>query len=55
MSEDAFAEHIVSKDVFENLIKYVLANNKNNAIEKAELVDEYKRFIREYYRVSKGR
>ena len=55
MSEDAFVEHIVSKVVFENLIKYVLENNKNDAIGKTELVEEYKRFIREYYRVSKGR
>lgn len=55
MAEDSFVEYIISNDAFKNLINYVLENAKYNGIVRTELVDEYKRFIREYYRISKAK
>ena len=55
MTENTFVEYITSKAVFENVVEYVKKNNKNSAVTKDEIIEGYKKFIREYYRIIKIR
>ncbi len=55
MSEDSFVEYIISKDVFKNMVEHVKKNNKNRTVTQDEIIEGYKRFIREYYSIIKSR
>lgn len=55
MSEDTFVEYIISKDVFKNMVEHVKKNNKNSTVTQDEIIEGYKRFIREYYSIIKSR
>ena len=55
MTEIAFVEHIISKRVFKNVVEFVKKNNKNNNVTQDEIIEGYKKFICEYYRIIKNR
>lgn len=47
-SKEAFIEFIVKKEVFDNLVEYVLENGKEKC-SKNQIIEEYKKLIGEYY------
>lgn len=55
MTEIAFVEYIISKRVFKNVVEFVKKNNKNNNVAQDEIIEGYKKFICEYYRIIKNR
>ena len=55
MTEIAFVEYIISKRVFKNVVEFVKKNNKNNNVTQDEIIEGYKKFICEYYRIIKNR
>lgn len=55
MTEDAFVEYIISKDTFNNLVEHVSKNNKNSVITDSEIIEGYKKFVREYYKIAKDK
>lgn len=55
MTEIAFVEYIISKAVFKNVVEFVKKNNKNNNVTQDEIIEGYKKFICEYYKIIKSR
>lgn len=49
LSKEAFADYIMNKDLFGNIVLYVLKNAKDKNISKEIILKEYKRLIFEYY------
>ena len=49
LSKEAFADYIMNKDLFDNIVLYVLKNAKDKNISKEIIIKEYKRLIFEYY------
>ena len=53
MTEEAFINHIVAKDTFRRLVAYVAQNNKDSSITDIKIIEGYKKFIGEYYKLAK--
>ncbi len=49
LSKEAFADYIMNKDLFDNIVLYVLKNAKDKSVSKEIIIKEYKRLICEYY------
>ena len=49
LSKEAFTDYIMNKDLFDNIVLYVLKNAKDKSISKEIIIKEYKRLICEYY------
>ena len=53
MTEESFVNHITSKDTFRRLVAYVTQNNKDSSITDIKIIEGYKKFIGEYYKLAK--